>query len=74
MPLNFFCKFANDLTTLIPGSYNFHAHVEIQHLRDWVEVNKLMLNYKKIKEIVLYPSEDLLKCLPASVVLNTLET
>ena len=34
----------------------YHTCDEIQHLKEWAVLNKLMLNFKKTKEIVLYSS------------------
>ncbi len=48
-----YCKFAYDLTVLIPGNCSSSTCDEIDHLILWASTNKLSINFKKTKEIVI---------------------
>lgn len=47
------CKYADDLTVVIPGSLSFHGNDEIENIKLWAIQNKLFINTAKSKEIVL---------------------
>ena len=47
------CKYADDLTVVIPGSLFFHGNDEIENIKLWAIQNKLFINTAKSKEIVL---------------------
>jgi Reverse transcriptase (RNA-dependent DNA polymerase) len=48
-----FCKYADDLTVVIPGSLTSHGNKEIENEKLWAIHNKLIINTSKSKEIVL---------------------
>jgi hypothetical protein len=48
-----FCKYADDLTVVIPGSLTSHDNEEIGNVNLWAIHNKLLINTSKSKEIVL---------------------
>jgi Reverse transcriptase (RNA-dependent DNA polymerase) len=47
------CKFADNHTILIPGIYSSCTCDDIDNLKEWSSINKLLINFEKTKEIVL---------------------
>jgi hypothetical protein len=45
--ITIYCKFADDLTTLIISIYPSHACHEIDHLKEWSSINKFFINLRK---------------------------
>ena len=53
-PNNKNCKFADDITLVVPAG-NYHTVVqELEHVCSWAEDNNLKLNKSKSKEIVIH--------------------
>jgi hypothetical protein len=48
-----FCKYADDLTVVIPGSLSSHGNDEIDNVKLWAIHNELLIHTSKSKEIVL---------------------
>jgi hypothetical protein len=52
---NIFCKFADDLTTILVRDDDT-ASAELAHIKQWSVENKVKINLDKIKEIVIHKS------------------
>jgi len=50
---NILLKYADDITLLLPEHFSVDIATEFRHTQAWAATNKLRLNTKKTKEIVL---------------------
>jgi Reverse transcriptase (RNA-dependent DNA polymerase) len=48
-----FCKYADDLTVVTPGSLTLHGNEEIESLKLWTIHNQLLIKTSKSEEVVL---------------------
>jgi len=49
---NVMCKYADDINLLVPGHTDIDLKAEFNNVRQWAQVNKMILNLFKTKEIV----------------------
>ena len=49
---NVMCKYADDINLLVPEHTDIDLKAEFNDVRQWAQVNKLILNLSKTKEIV----------------------
>ena len=52
--MNFLCKFADDTNFLVPANSDIDIVQEFQHIKQWVMLNKMLINMSKTKEIVFH--------------------
>ena len=45
-------KYANDVDLLVPEHIDVDTVVELEHIKNWTNENKMILNMSKTKEIV----------------------
>ena len=50
--MNFLCKFADDTNFLVPANSDIDIVQEFQHIKQWVMLNKMLINMSKTKELV----------------------
>ncbi|MFZ2538516.1 MAG: reverse transcriptase family protein [Oscillospiraceae bacterium] len=55
-PCNKIPKYADDTSLLVPQHTDCSLELELKHVLDWSEKNKLILNTKKTKEIIFWRS------------------
>jgi hypothetical protein len=48
-----YCKYADDLTAVIPGSLTSHDNEEIENVKLWAIHNKLLISTSKSEDIVV---------------------
>lgn len=47
-------KYADDTNLLVPENTDVEIHIEFEHIKEWANINKMMLNMNKTKEIVFH--------------------
>ena len=65
--INKLFKYADDTTLLVPEHTDVQLHDEFNALKLWTEVNKMIINIHKTKEIVFHRPDPCLYAPPASL-------
>ena len=68
---NDMCKYADDLTLIVPENSDVSIEIEFQTIQQWAAANKLMINLSKTKEIVFHRPKPAKPILPP--LLNSIE-